>query len=125
MRAIAGFAGLALLLLATEAGAQQEKKTLSSTEQSSTPPATPSLVERMTPAPVPPNLQPRWSDETRTTSEEQPLQPAPPPRGNSVALMIAGGALFLAGILTDGDAGAVLMVGGAVVGAYGLYLYFR
>lgn len=55
--------------------------------------------------------------------------PAPPavlaPSSQSRALMIAGAALFVAGILTNGDAGAVLMLAGAGVGAYGVYLHFR
>jgi hypothetical protein len=49
----------------------------------------------------------------------------PAARGQSVALMVAGGALFVAGAIVGNDAGTLLMVGGAVVGAYGLYLYFQ
>lgn len=47
------------------------------------------------------------------------------PSSQSRALMIAGAALFVAGILTGGDAGAVLMLGGAGIGAYGVYQHFR
>ena len=71
----------------------------------------------------------------RLTAEEQAKlaapartanQPALQSRGRSVAYMIAGGALFVAGLLIDdNDAGTVLMLGGAVIGAYGLYLHFR
>ena len=43
----------------------------------------------------------------------------------STALMIVGGAAFLAGALISGDAGTVIMVGGAAVGLYGLYLYLQ
>ena len=43
----------------------------------------------------------------------------------STALMIVGGAAFIAGALIDGDAGTVVMVGGAAVGLYGLYLYLQ
>jgi hypothetical protein len=43
----------------------------------------------------------------------------------STALMIVGGAAFLAGALINGDAGTVIMVGGAAVGLYGLYLYLQ
>jgi hypothetical protein len=39
--------------------------------------------------------------------------------------MIVGGAAFLAGALISGDAGTVIMVGGAAVGLYGLYLYLQ
>jgi hypothetical protein len=43
----------------------------------------------------------------------------------STALMIVGGAAFLAGAIIDGDAGTIIMVGGAAVGLYGLYLYLQ
>jgi hypothetical protein len=45
--------------------------------------------------------------------------------GHSKALMIAGGAALVAGLIIGDDAGAVLAVGGAVVGLYGLYLFVR
>ena len=41
------------------------------------------------------------------------------------ALMIVGGAAFLAGAIIGGDAGTIIMVGGAAVGLYGLYLYLQ
>ena len=41
------------------------------------------------------------------------------------ALMIVGGAAFLAGAIIGGDAGTIIMVGGAGVGLYGLYLYLQ
>ncbi|HET9424084.1 MAG TPA: hypothetical protein VFO55_01835 [Gemmatimonadaceae bacterium] len=43
----------------------------------------------------------------------------------SKAMMVVGAAAFVAGALIDGDAGTVLMVGGAVVGLYGLWNYLR
>ncbi len=42
----------------------------------------------------------------------------------SVPLMAAGGTLLLAGALVGGDAGTILMVGGAGVLAWGVYLHF-
>jgi hypothetical protein len=45
--------------------------------------------------------------------------------GSGTGLIIAGGALFIAGLIVGGDAGTVLAVTGAAVGAYGLYIYFR
>ncbi len=45
--------------------------------------------------------------------------------GTDFALMVVGGALFVAGAIMGGDAGTVFMVGGAVIGAYGLYQYLR
>jgi hypothetical protein len=40
-------------------------------------------------------------------------------------LMIVGGAIFLAGAIIGDDAGTVIMIGGAAVGIYGLYLYLQ
>lgn len=45
--------------------------------------------------------------------------------GSSKALMIVGGAAFLAGLIIGDDVGSVLAVGGAVVGLYGLYKYVQ
>src|SRR5438874_1618955 len=45
--------------------------------------------------------------------------------GQPRALMIVGGAAFIAGALIEGDAGRILMVSGAIVGVYGLYEYLR
>ena len=44
---------------------------------------------------------------------------------NNKALMIVGGAAFVAGALIGGDAGTIVMVGGAAVGLYGLYKYLQ
>jgi hypothetical protein len=38
--------------------------------------------------------------------------------------MVAGGILFVAGAIVGRDAGTILMLGGAGVGAYGAYVYF-
>jgi hypothetical protein len=40
-------------------------------------------------------------------------------------LMITGGALLLTGLLVDGDASSILILAGAGVGGYGLYLYLQ
>lgn len=45
--------------------------------------------------------------------------------GQSEALMIVGGAAILIGAIIGDDAGAFFMVGGAVVGLYGLYRYLQ
>ena len=47
------------------------------------------------------------------------------PFGRSQTLMIIGGATFLAGAIIGDDAGTVMMVAGAGVGLYGLYLYLQ
>jgi hypothetical protein len=41
-----------------------------------------------------------------------------------VPFMIAGGILFVAGAIAGGDAGTILMLGGAAAGAYGAFVYF-
>lgn len=47
------------------------------------------------------------------------------PFGLSQTLMIVGGAALLTGAIIGDDAGTVLMVAGAGVGLYGLYLFLR
>ena len=44
---------------------------------------------------------------------------------NATALMIVGGAAFIAGAIIGDTAGTIIMVGGAGVGLYGLYLYLQ
>ena len=46
-------------------------------------------------------------------------------RSAGTPLMIVGGALFVGGLLAGGDAGTLLIVAGAGIGAYGLYLHFQ
>jgi hypothetical protein len=43
----------------------------------------------------------------------------------STALMIVGGAGIVLGAILGGDGGNILMLGGGVVGLYGLYLYLE
>ncbi|MCU0623057.1 MAG: hypothetical protein MUF53_04235 [Gemmatimonadaceae bacterium] len=45
--------------------------------------------------------------------------------GEGEALMIVGGAAFVAGLLLDGDVGTFVSLVGLGVGLYGLYLYLR
>lgn len=45
--------------------------------------------------------------------------------GRSIALMASGGAAVVLGALAGGNAGGVLILGGAVVGLIGLYDYLR
>lgn len=55
------------------------------------------------------------------------IPPMPSPHGASegVKLMIFGGAALLTGAVIGGDAGGIIMVGGAVVGLYGLWVYLN
>ena len=56
-----------------------------------------------------------------------PTNATPAARGGNqaTALMIVGGAAFLAGAIISGNPGTIIMVGGAAVGLYGLYLYLQ
>jgi len=56
----------------------------------------------------------------------EPEGPALPQARNraGVPLMVAGGILFVAGAIVSGDAGTILLLGGAGIGAYGAYMYF-
>jgi len=60
-----------------------------------------------------------------TQTAHAPVVVAAARGSNSAALMIVGGAAFLAGAIIGGDAGTIIMVGGAGVGLYGLYLYLQ
>ena len=62
---------------------------------------------------------------TRTGVAEALQQEERLGHGRNVALMIVGGAAVVAGLLIGDDAGALLAVGGAVVGLYGLFQYVR
>lgn len=43
---------------------------------------------------------------------------------SGIPYMVAGGALFVAGAFVGDTGGSLLMVGGAGIGAYGLFVYF-
>ena len=45
--------------------------------------------------------------------------------GQAAAMMIAGGAAVVVGLVIGDDVGTLIAVGGAVVGLYGLYLYMK
>lgn len=46
-------------------------------------------------------------------------------RSTAVGLMIAGGAVFLGGLIIGDDPGMVVAISGLGIGAWGSYLYFR
>lgn len=62
---------------------------------------------------------------TNTQTVHGPVTVAATHSSNSTALMIVGGAAFLAGAVIGGDAGTIIMIGGAAVGLYGLYIYLQ
>lgn len=83
----------------------------------------PTLQQRLMPEPTAKLLAPAPATAVSEPEAAQPLMMQR--RGSGVGLMIAGGALFVAGLIVGDDAGTVLAVTGAAIGAYGLYLYFR
>lgn len=109
----------ALLLLAAPAAFAQDARVTSDE------PAKPTLQERLMPEAASALLAPVKSEEPRTAAAEGEVASAVQTRGTGTGLMIAGGALFVAGLLIGDDAGTVLAVAGAAIGAYGLYIYFR
>ena len=46
-----------------------------------------------------------------------------PARGSGVGLMILGGAALITGAIVGDTPGTIIMVGGAIVGLYGLYVF--
>jgi hypothetical protein len=48
-----------------------------------------------------------------------------PDRRRGLTFLLVGGALIGAGMLIEGDAGAAVSVGGALLGGYGVYLMVR
>jgi hypothetical protein len=62
----------------------------------------------------------------RAFSPAPVLAPSPvPATGNSPAMMIVGGVALLVGAVVGGDAGTIIMVGGGVLGLFGLWNYLR
>lgn len=118
LAAIATFA-IAALMLPFSSGAQEL--------------ATPSVTPVTTPAAAPAVAGPSLDGATvafqqreQQATGQRMVVLAQARRGtNSTALMIVGGAAFVAGALIDGDAGTLIMVGGAAIGLYGLYLYLN
>ncbi|HUP90469.1 MAG TPA: hypothetical protein VM100_14015 [Longimicrobiales bacterium] len=53
------------------------------------------------------------------------IEPVMISRGGGMGYMLAGAALFIAGLVVDGDAGTIMVLAGAGIGAYGLYVHFR
>ena len=86
--------------------------------------AKPTLQDRLMPETTTTLLAPASAEATKAIESNNETT-AMMPRGAGTGFIIAGGALFIAGLIIGGDAGTVLAVGGAALGAYGLYQYFR
>ena len=87
--------------------------------------AAPSLRDQLMPPPAQLMVTAPVIAESKST-QPAVAQPVMANGGSGVGYMIAGAALFVAGLLVDNsDAGTVLVLAGAGIGAYGLYLHFR
>ncbi len=64
-----------------------------------------------------------WTQETAVSAFTVPPLPGQTRTSRDVALMIVGGAALILGSVIGDDAGAMLAVGGGVVGLVGLYQY--
>lgn len=54
-----------------------------------------------------------------------PPNPLPQERNSKgIPFMVAGAALFVSGAVVGGNGGTILMLSGAGIGAYGLFVYF-
>jgi hypothetical protein len=70
-------------------------------------------------------LSPRLAlPSARSTSVTDATSAARPLRTSEI-LMIVGGAAIVTGALVGDDAGTVIIIGGAAVGLYGLYLFLQ
>ena len=56
---------------------------------------------------------------------EAPAQARHGGYGQPMALMVVGGAAFVAGLIIGGGAGTAIAIGGAAAGLYGLYQYLQ
>lgn len=61
--------------------------------------------------------------EASTTRESAAVMQSRTHHGQAAALMIVGGIAVVLGLVAGGGAGPVLVLGGAALGLYGLYLY--
>jgi hypothetical protein len=116
---------IAIAVMSGSAAAQSAKLTVAKTDpNTSTTPAQMLQPHSASPLLAPVNL----NEDAELLPAKKPAQPQPVMTGHhgpGFGLMIAGGALFVAGLLTGGTAGTVMDLAGAGIGAYGLYVYFK
>ena len=91
-------------------------------------PATETPAASAQPLPAGPTMDGATVALKRQSSEQTlkaPVVVASQHTDKATALMIVGGAAFLAGAIMNDDPGTIIMVGGVAVGLYGLYLYLQ
>ena len=122
----------ALVLAAPVAGAQERATDSVTVTTSEVAPAPVTTAPAMLPAPVAATRPALATDVSASAFRAARAQEAGVAvaqaggsRGEGKLYMIVGGAAFLAGAIIGDDAGTIIMIGGAGVGIYGLYLYLR
>lgn len=119
-----------MLTLAVPAGAQTDTADVASPARASTvetAEAAPGPAALRL-APAPQAVRTALSDGARRTllgNVRPPAVALPQARDRGgIPYMAAGGALFVAGAIAGDTAGALMMVGGGVIGSYGIFRYF-
>lgn len=84
-------------------------------------------TDRLSPAAAPPALLPGSSLPSVDGGASVPVPAAPVPQvrdRSGIPFMVAGAALFVSGAIVGDRGGTILMVGGAGIGAYGLFVFY-
>ena len=82
------------------------------------------LAAEATPAPL--ATQPRGVGLSRQAAADSTTPPVPAPANNNkgnTALMRVGAGTMIVGAIVGGDAGTIILLGGAALGIFGLYRY--
>ena len=112
----------AAMVFAIPAGAQDASLATASAPVAATDSVAP------TPTQAGPTLTAATVAVRRALPDAKTTTPPPAPRGGygqSMTLMVVGGAAVLTGLIIGGGAGYAISVGGAVVGLVGLYQYMQ
>jgi hypothetical protein len=112
---------IAFVMAAVPGALRAQSVTVSQATQVETA-ATSSLRDQLMPAGA--GLMVTAPATAEVVAEKAMNEPVMQRRSSGTPYMIAGGALLVAGLLIGGDAGTLVAVGGAVIGAYGLFLHF-
>lgn len=115
---------LAVSIVAPRAQAQAPSEQLASLDPVAAAPAQQPAIAPAELAPTGPSMDASTlSPRLATDSPLEMNAMRSPSRGSGVGLMILGGAALITGAIIGGTPGTIIMVGGAVVGLYGLYVY--
>ena len=127
-----GVAMTPMMLVGASANAQQSTHSANSSNTIETTPAMATMqmtapADSVKAAPARSGAPAREAVALRLRSTVNAAAPAPVPRASadSKALMIVGAAGVVTGIIVGGDAGTILVLGGAGIGLYGLYKYMQ